>query len=91
MAIPWSWVAAFWIAASLLAVVFTVADKRRARRGKWRVSESTLFLLAALGGSGAMLVTMRLIRHKTKHKRFMIGLPVIIVLQSALLLWLARL
>jgi len=76
---------------SLLAMIVTIHDKNAARRHKWRVRESTLLMIATLGGSAAMLITMLLIRHKTKHAKFMAGLPVIIVLQiivSALLLWL---
>ena len=61
-------------------------DKYKAKRGKWRIKESTLFLLSALGGSAAMYITMRLIRHKTLHKRFMIGIPLIIIAQTALLI-----
>jgi uncharacterized membrane protein YsdA (DUF1294 family) len=74
---------AYFAAVSLLAVILTLHDKRAARRQKWRVRESTLLLVAALGGSAAMLATMLLNRHKTKHAKFMIGLPVIIVLQIA--------
>jgi len=67
---------AFYFAAiSLLAVILTVHDKRAARQHKWRVRESTLLLIAALGGSVAMLVTMRVIRHKTKKAKFMAGIP----------------
>lgn len=47
--------------------------------------ESTLLLIGVLGGSPAMLLTMRKIRHKTRHAKFMVGLPVILVLQAALL------
>ena len=68
---------------NLLAVLLTLHDKSAARRHKWRVRESTLLLVAALGGSVAMLTTMLLIRHKTKHTKFMVGLPAIIVLQIA--------
>ena len=70
-------------AISLLAVIITMHDKRSAQRHKWRVRESTLLLMAALGGSVAMLLTMLLIRHKTKHAKFMMGIPVIIALQIA--------
>jgi len=68
---------------SLLAVIITIHDKSAARRHKWRVRESTLLTIAALGGSAAMLITMLLIRHKTKHTKFMAGLPVIIAIQIA--------
>lgn len=70
-------------AISLFAVIQTIFDKRRAVRGGWRVKESSLLLTAVLGGSVAMLLTMLLIRHKTRKKKFMLGIPVIIVLQIA--------
>lgn len=72
------------------AILATVSDKRRAQHHRWRIPESTLLLLAALGGSPAMLVTMKLIRHKTQHKKFMIGIPVIIVLQLVLCYFIFR-
>ncbi|MDR2525489.1 MAG: DUF1294 domain-containing protein [Oscillospiraceae bacterium] len=68
---------------SLFAVLITVRDKRAAKTGRWRTKESTLFLISAMGGSVAMLVTMKVIRHKTKHAKFMVGIPVMIVLQLA--------
>lgn len=71
---------------SLISVIVCIADKSRAKRGKWRVRESTLFLLSALGGGAAMYITMRLIRHKTLHKRFMIGIPLVVLTETALLL-----
>jgi uncharacterized membrane protein YsdA (DUF1294 family) len=77
------------IALSLLAIILTTLDKGAARRGSRRVKERTLLLVALLGGSVVMFVTMRGIRHKTKHAKFMVGIPVIIVLQAtaALLVW----
>ena len=77
------YIAAYLAAISLLAVILTIRDKRAAKRNKWRTRESTLLLVAALGGSVAMLLTMRIIRHKTKHAKFTVGLPVIIALQIA--------
>jgi len=77
------YIAIYLAAISLLAAILTVYDKSAARRHKWRVRESTLLLVAALGGSVAMLVTMLLIRHKTKHAKFMVGLPIIIAMQIA--------
>jgi len=74
-----------WLAAaSGLAIILTLHDKRAARRGARRVPERTLLLVCALGGSAAMLATMRVIRHKTKHAKFMVGIPVMIVAQIAL-------
>lgn len=67
---------------NFIATTTTVSDKHRAVRHKWRIPENTLLLLAVLGGSPAMLITMKLIRHKTKHKKFMIGIPVILILQG---------
>ncbi len=69
---------------SLTAAIITIWDKSAAKRHRRRVPERTLFFIAVLGGSAAMLVTMVTIRHKTKHKRFMIGLPIIILLQTLL-------
>ena len=79
-----SYIAIYLAVISLLAIILTIRDKRAARQHKWRVRESTLLLVAALGGSVAMLLTMYVIRHKTKHAKFMVGIPVIIVLQIAL-------
>ena len=70
---------------STLTVLLTIYDKIAAK--KWpqhRISEAMLILLALLGGALAEYVVMKLIRHKTRHKKFMIGLPVIILLHIAL-------
>ena len=75
---------------SLVSVGVTVADKLYAKRpGHRRVPESTLLLYAAFGGSVAMLVTMLLIRHKTRHVKFMLGIPLILVFQTVVALWVA--
>lgn len=71
------------IAVSILSVIICIYDKIAAKRWqKHRIRELTLLLLSALGGSVAMLITMQLIRHKTKHVKFMLGIPVIILLQA---------
>ena len=74
---------------NILALIFTVSDKHRAIRHKRRISEFTLMLISALGGSVTMLVTMLIIRHKTRHIKFMLGIPVIILIQliCAFLIW----
>ncbi|MCC8179651.1 MAG: DUF1294 domain-containing protein [Planctomycetes bacterium] len=66
-------------------------DKRNAVRGRWRIRERTLLLLAAVGGSIGVLIGMRLFRHKTQHPQFAWGVPFIIIMQfaaiAALLRW----
>jgi len=76
---------ALWLTAiSVITAVITAADKIKAKKGSRRISEKTLIILALLGGSAAEYFTMRLIRHKTLHKKFMLGLPLIIILQLAI-------
>ena len=89
MTLSVDWTVAWLAAASLLAVLLTVWDKSRARRHAWRVSESTLWLVAVLGGAAAMYVAMQIARHKTLHRRFMWGLPLLLAAQVAVsvLLW----
>lgn len=76
---------------SIVAVWLTVKDKRAARRGKRRVAERTLLLVALLGGSAAMFVTMQLIRHKTQKPQFTLGVPFVLIIQiAAVLFWYCR-
>ena len=72
---------------SAISVAITILDKRAARLHALRVPESVLLLFAALGGSVSMYVTMRIIRHKTRRPKFMVGIPVIFVLQICLILF----
>ena len=58
-----------------------LADKRKARKKLWRIPEATLLLVAVLGGSIGSLLGMYMFRHKTKHLKFTVGIPVILVLQ----------
>ena len=76
------------IAINLVTFAVYGADKRRARRGAWRVPEKTLFLLPLLGGSVGALLGMRVFRHKTKHWYFVWGVPAILLAQMALAVWL---
>ena len=68
-------------AISAVAVVLTVYDKAIAGGKRRRIPEAVLFAVALLGGSGGMYLTMLTIRHKTLHKRFMLGLPAILAAQ----------
>lgn len=87
----WGTVLLVWLAAVNL-VTFAVygIDKAKAKRGAWRVPEKTLFLLPLLGGSLGALLGMKVFRHKTKHWYFVWGIPLILVAQIALAVWLYR-
>ena len=69
------------LAINILAFIVCWRDKRKAEKGKWRVRESTLFLLAAIGGSVGLLAGMYVVRHKTRHLRFTVGIPLILAVQ----------
>jgi len=56
-------------------------DKNRAKKNKWRIKEKTLFFVAAIGGSVGSIIGMKQFRHKTKHKNFVFGMPLILILQ----------
>lgn len=73
------------IAISVISIVVCIYDKIAAKHmQKHRTREATLLFLSAIGGSVAMFVTMLIIRHKTKHVKFMLGIPVIMALQAAI-------
>ena len=63
-------------------------DKYKAKKGKWRISEATLLMMAVIGGSIGAWAGMRLWHHKTMHKKFKYGIPLIIILQVALAVYL---
>ena len=72
-------------AISIISVIVCCYDKVASKHlTKHRTRERTLLLLSALGGSIAMLITMLIIRHKTKHVKFMLGIPLILIAQIAL-------
>ena len=85
----WGMVLLVWLAVINL-VTFAVygIDKAKAKRGAWRVPEKTLFLLPLLGGSLGALLGMKLFHHKTKHWYFVWGIPLILLAQIALAVWL---
>lgn len=69
------------------AFALMLADKQKARKNRWRIPERTLILSAALGGSIGALAGMYTFRHKTKHLKFTLGIPVILALQIFLVIW----
>ncbi|MEG2017706.1 MAG: DUF1294 domain-containing protein [Clostridium sp.] len=66
---------------NITAFFAMLIDKRRAIRHQWRISEKALISISIAGGSIGMLFGMKAFRHKTKHKKFTLGVPLIIVLQ----------
>ena len=87
LAAHWPLILAWVLALSLLDFVLMGVDKRRARRGAWRVPEKTFFLAALLGGSPGAVLGRWSFRHKTRHWYFKYGLPAILLLQIALAGW----
>ena len=71
---------------SVISIIVCIWDKKISKKNRveLRIPEQVLLLLSALGGSVAMFITMLITRHKTKHVKFMLGIPVIMVIQAAI-------
>ena len=69
------------------AFILMLVDKRKARKNRWRIPERTPILSAALGGSIGALLGMYTFRHKTKHLKFTLGIPAILIAQISLAIW----
>ena len=76
------------LAVNIVTFLLYGIDKYKAKKGKWRISEATLLTMAAIGGSIGAWAGMRLWHHKTMHKKFKYGIPVIIMMQIALVTYL---
>lgn len=84
----WKWnyiIIVYFVIINIISVIITVADKSQAKKHKRRISEKSLMILSALGGGIGMYVTMRVIRHKTHHDKFMIGIPLMISIEMVLM------
>lgn len=66
------------------------ADKTKARQNKWRIPERTLILLAILGGSPAALLAMKHYHHKTRHLKFKLGIPLLLIVQIIIIIFLYK-
>ncbi len=66
---------------NVIAFIAMGVDKRKAIKHKWRIPEKTLMLLSVFGGSIGMFIGMHVFRHKTKHTLFVIGVPVIFIIE----------
>lgn len=84
----WKWnyiIIVYFVIINIISVIITVADKSQAKKHKRRISEKSLMILSVLGGGIGMYATMRVIRHKTHHDKFMIGIPLIISIELVLI------
>ena len=77
------------IVINLISFITMGVDKSKARKRSWRIPESTLFVLALIGGSIGSIVGMHLFRHKTKHWYFLYGMPAILIIQILIVIILA--
>ena len=83
--------AIYLVVMNVLGVAVMWSDKRRARLHRWRIPEKVLFGVGLLGGSAGTWAGMYLFRHKTKHWYFVVGMPLILVCQAALAIYLVHL
>lgn len=75
---------AYLIIINAVGLLVMLTDKKKAQKKHWRISESAIFSVAAIGGSVGILVGMQLFRHKTKHDSFTVGIPIILAVQIIL-------
>lgn len=84
----WQELVSIWIILNIVTYAIYGLDKYKAKRGRWRISERKLLLLAFLGGAVGAYAGMKIFRHKTLHPQFRYGIPVCIALQGLLLCYL---
>lgn len=75
------WFFAYLLLINATGFLLMLADKLKAKKNLWRIPEATLLTTAALGGSVGCLLGMYTVRHKTKHLKFTVGIPLILALQ----------
>ena len=81
------YITAFLLSVNVIAFFMYGIDKWKAKKDKWRISEATLMWLAVIGGSIGAWLGMKVWHHKTMHKKFRYGLPLIIIVQIALIIF----
>ncbi len=75
---------------NVITLIVYGVDKYKAKQEKWRIPESTLLLLAAIGGSIGAWLGMKVWHHKTMHKKFQYGVPAILVAQVVFAVWIMK-
>lgn len=82
-------IAIYLIIMNLVGFLSMLIDKKKAERGSWRIKESTLLIIAVLGGSIGSIAGMYTFRHKTQKPRFYVGLPIILITQILIIIYIA--
>lgn len=82
--------AIYFIVINLTGFAMMGIDKRKAVKRLWRIPESTLFVIAIIGGSVGSIIGMRVFHHKTRHWYFVLGMPLILILQVLLVYAIAK-
>ncbi|MBQ2835324.1 MAG: DUF1294 domain-containing protein [Clostridia bacterium] len=72
---------------NLIGFLMMWSDKRKAKKGKWRIPEQTLFIVTALGGGIGTIAGMYTFRHKTKKLKFTVGLPALVILEIVAIIY----
>ena len=80
-------IAIYLIIINLVGFLSMLIDKKKAERGSWRIKESTLLIIAVLGGSIGSMAGMYTFRHKTQKPRFYVGLPIILITQILIIIY----
>jgi uncharacterized membrane protein YsdA (DUF1294 family) len=70
---------------NVIGFALIAIDKHKAKKHMWRIPEKTFFLLALLGGCPGVYLGMMLLRHKTRHWKFLLGVPIIFLVQIILI------
>ena len=80
----------YFVIINILGFAIMGIDKNRAKKNQWRVKEKTLFLIAGIGGSVGSILGIRYFHHKTKHLKFIVGMPFLLFLHICILIYLIK-
>lgn len=82
------WLSFYVVAINIFGFFIMAWDKMKARAGAWRIPEDNLLLIALAGGSAGIYVGLKIFRHKTRHSKFSVGVPIIFLVQTGIVVWL---
>lgn len=83
----WKWILlGYLLVINIIGLIGMYVDKKRAIKGNWRLSENMLMLFAALGGGIGSMIGMYSFRHKTKHKKFTVIMPIVTIIAYAVII-----